>query len=259
MGIFGRRDDVARRMLIRQTNFPLIVPPTISARFVLCHPRDAGRDPSLWAEMQDYNDLYFIDCTENMNDGKTLTYLTSVRRDFPAYAYYGKVDMDSYVLYHNLAFALARVPRCRLYAGRSNYPIENQQIRYMSGSLYLLSSDFLRYFELCGPPCVGVDGIEDMQVGEFIQSFVQDDYYFADFGSNSSILYHLDDEKSSELRSWTVYVHDLKTEDQWWGIHRRALEILNASSVTSAAQHSYLGGLGGEHTRQWEAACSSIF
>lgn len=253
LGIFCRRDDIAARMLMRQTSFQLLVPPVVTAKFVLCHPRNSESDPMLWAELQDYDDLYFIDCAENMNDGKSLTYLTSVRRDFPAYAYYGKMDTDSYVLFPNLAFALAAAPRCRLYAGRSNYPMFHPTIRYMSGSLYILSADLVRYFELCGPPCVDVDGIEDMQIGEFVQSFVQDDFSFADLGSASSILYHLDD-KSNKLGSGTVYVHDLKTHDKWWEMHRRAIEVVAVQSLDQARNHSYFEG---PHTRWWEGNCDS--
>lgn len=251
LGIFTRRDDIANRILIRQTSFQTIVPPVVTAKFLICHPRSSVSDLTLWAELQDYDDLYFIDCTENMDNGKTLTYLSRVRHDFPGFAYYAKMDTDSYVLYHNLAFALASAPRCRLYAGRSNYPFFDSNSRYMSGSLYILSADLVQYFERCGPPCVGVDGVEDMQVGEFVQSFVQDDFYFAGLGSNSSILYHLDDSQT-EPRSLTVYVHDVKSHEKWWKTHEHVCKALTLHGLGLATNHSYFEG---GQTRQWEGEC----
>lgn len=212
LGIFCRREDVAIRTLMRQTSAKLLVAPLIMTKFVICHPRKSGSDVLLWAELQHHDDLYLIDCVENMNDGKTPTYLASVRQDFPTYAYYGKMDTDSYVLYHNLIFALALAPSCRFYAGRSNYPLHSADTRFMSGSLYILSADLVEHFESCGPSCSGMSKNEDLLVGELVKSFFQDDFYFADMGRNTSVLYHLDDEQT-EIHPWTVYVHDLKTED----------------------------------------------
>lgn len=242
------------RMLIRTTSMQLLVRGTISAKFVIYHPLENGLEPMLWAESQEFNDIFLVECIENMNNGKTIDFLKIVQHQFPGYSYYGKVDIDSYVAFHNLAFALASAPRCRFYGGRSNFPYWNQEIRFISGSMYILSADIVKFFQHCDDLCQNTTSeLEDLQIGEIIQREWGLNYFFADFGPTNTVLYHLDP-SDAPIMPWTIQVHHLKTMDTWWEIHSRFVKLLNANNVEQAFRRYYIDG---PDSRPWKGQCST--
>jgi hypothetical protein len=139
VGIFCRAEDITRRNLIRRTSKLLAPASLVDVRFVICD-RDAldGRpDPALWSEMQLFDDIFLLDCVENMDQGKSYDYWTTVRKQHPQYLYYMKGDSDSYILYHNIALSLLQAPRRNLYMG---HPVCYQgKPVYMAGMGYILS------------------------------------------------------------------------------------------------------------------------
>lgn len=239
VGIFCRREDWISRTLIRQTTISL-VPPGVEVKFVVCLQKAAGLDPFLWAEMQQQQDLYLLDCKENMDEGKSFQYFTSVRQDFPDFAYYAKTDTDTYVLFHSIALALDASPRCLFYGGLSNGPI-NHLPNFISGSFYTLSHDLLLMLEGCGKACENNNGFEDVIMAEHLWTLVGGDIQYGDFGSNHS-LYYDRQAKDTQVVPRHVLLHPLKAPEEWWRVHQAMISQVTAKDVELAEQEYFWDG-----------------
>ena len=239
VGILCRKEDLIARTLIRQTSMSL-VPPGIVVKFVVCHLKSSGLEPSLWVEMQRHQDLYLIDCVENMDDGKSLQYFTNVRKDFPGFSYYSKADTDTYVLFHSVALALDISPRCLFYGGLSNWPI-NHLPNYMSGSFYTLSCDLLLKLEICGEACAATNGPEDIVMARHLWTLVGDKIQYGDFGRNHSLYYDRQD-RGTKVEPRHVLLHPLKTPQEWWRVHIAMVNQITATEVDRAKEEHYWDG-----------------
>jgi hypothetical protein len=119
VGIFCRAQDVVQRKALRATSHRL-APPGITLRFVICHPTASASaaNTTLEAEIRLHNDLFLLECEENMDAGKSPLYFRTVAQHYPNYHFYAKTDIDTYNLYFNLALALDTAPKCGLYMGQ---------------------------------------------------------------------------------------------------------------------------------------------
>ncbi len=239
VGIFCRQEDWVPRTLIRQTTISL-VPPGVVVKFVVCRQKTVGLDPFLWAEMQQHQDLYLLDCVENMNEGKSFQYFTSVRQDFPEFAYYAKTDTDTYVLFHSVALALDARPRCLFYGGLSNDPI-NHLPNFISGSFYTLSHDLLLMLEGCGKACESNNGFEDVIMAEHLWTLVGGDIQYGDFGSNHS-LYYDRQARDTPIMPRHVLLHPMKAPDEWWRVHKAMTYLMTAKEVEEAEREYFWDG-----------------
>lgn len=242
VGVFCRKEDWIARTLIRQTSMSL-APPGVVVKFVVCHQENSGFDPSIWAEMRQHQDLYLIDCVENMNEGKSFGYFTTVRRDFPGFSYYSKADTDTYILFHDVARALDVSPRCLFYGGLSNgdrWPVGHLS-NYMSGSFYILSSDLLLKLEGCHQACAVTDGPEDVMIAGHLWRLVGEEIQYGDFGSNHS-LYYDRQAKDTEILPRHVLLHPLKTPQEWWHVHKAMIIQINAKEVERAEREYFWDG-----------------
>lgn len=228
LGIFCRSEDVMARTVIRETMLQ-IVPEGITVKFVICHSFADELD-LLWTELRAHDDIYLLDCEENMNGGKTFQYFATVRETFPHHLYYAKSDTDSYLLLPALVSALSQAPDDRFYGGRCNG--EEQGVMYMSGSFYVLSHHLVTLLESCGSTCfkLSVDGPEDMQTGRMLEHLVGNDFILGDLGPHHSILYDRDPE-DAPIHADIVYVHDVKTVKRWQQVHRQFVQVLDVASM----------------------------
>ena len=112
LGVFTVRNDEAVRGLHRRylSQFPSVTfqssctqAQQIMVKFVLCSPRLTS---NLQNEQDAHRDLIVLPIKENMNDGKTLDYFSTVVRQPFNVSFVFKVDIDEFVHADNLAASL---------------------------------------------------------------------------------------------------------------------------------------------------------
>ena len=256
VGIFCTAKDAATRNVLRQTNVQLaraMGGEVVAAKFVICQPNVYSElHPWLWAEMHAHDDIVLVDCVENMDEGKSFEYFTTIRKLFPHYQYYAKADTDSYILYHNLALGLRNAPRLRLYGGRQNPG-------YLSGSLYFLSTDLLELLEDCKTQSLSIchpdklQGAEDKIMGFLLKNLVlyysQEEHItteknallnYAILGPEHSLLYDRDPRDQPErIHPWNVLIHDVKGPEEWWNLHVQYTNLTTVESLQAAMAHTF--------------------
>ncbi|KAF8657765.1 hypothetical protein HU200_059925 [Digitaria exilis] len=118
----------------------------VDVRFVLC-TIDKEEDRILVSlEIIAHGDVLVVNCTENMNDGKTYAYFSAVPRLFAAapYDYVGKTDDDNYYRVAALVESLRGKARRDMYHGFL-LPCHWPHNQYMSGMGYIVSWDVVEW------------------------------------------------------------------------------------------------------------------
>lgn len=154
-----------------------------------------------------------------MNGGKSIQYFRTVVDDFPNYRYYGKADMDTYLVFPQLVLALESAPAHHFYGGRCNSAVQFNA--YMSGAAYILSRDVARALAECGTDCGSVHGPEDLIVAEHLAGAMRGHVCVADLGRNHSFMYDRDEDEERYLSARVVFVHPLKTQEEWLRVHEK--------------------------------------
>ncbi|TVU09658.1 hypothetical protein EJB05_43145, partial [Eragrostis curvula] len=185
----------------------------VDVRFVFCNVTDPVDAALLAVEIQRHGDVLVLDCAENMNDGKTYAYLSSVPRLFAAdpYDYVMKTDDDTYLRVAALVDELRDKPRGDVYLGYG-YPMGGQPMPFMHGMGYVVSWDVASWISTAGEILERNDtmGPEDLMVGKWIN--------LAGKGRNRYDLkprmydlnWYMDN-----FRPDTIAVHTLKTNRRW--------------------------------------------
>ena len=236
-GILTRPDFYARRALLRMA-YALQPPPrraAIDVRFVMCS-LDKEEDAVLVAlEIITHGDILVLNCTENMNDGKTYDYFSALPRLFPAgaeprYDFAGKIDDDTYYRLGALADTLRRKPRRDMYHGFLNPCHIDPAWQYMSGMGYIVSWDVAEWIA-ASPELRGREiGYEDDVFGRWLRGAGKGKNRF---GEEPRMYDYLDREMYGadvncfrhELIADTVAVHKLKDRLKW----ARTLRFFNAT------------------------------
>jgi len=229
-------------------------------RFVICHPASAELDPVLASEMALKNDIFLIDCVENMDDGKTPVYFKSVRAAFPNYHFYSKTDLDSYNLYFNVAYALDAAPKCNLYMGQTH--ICELDFTYNVGHMYILSKDLVLLLEGCGDDCADVVGLEDQTIGKFLDRLAgKERLQWGDwsvrhvaFGPNGS----LKGQKKGRgpllkelFTPWLILLHGMKKHN-WMEGHGYFREVVTVDAIRTSKGENFVDGA---LTTKWDVHC----
>lgn len=164
------RRDIVRMAYALQPQPPAGVA-RIDVRFVFCNVTDPVDAALLALEIQRHGDVLMLNCTENMNDGKTHEYLSSVPRLFASapYDYVMKTDDDTYLRVAALAEELRTKPRDDVYLGHG-FAVGDDPMPFMHGMGYVVSWDvaewvstneeILRHNDTHGP--------EDLLVGKWL-------------------------------------------------------------------------------------------
>ncbi|CAL9041584.1 unnamed protein product, partial [Musa banksii] len=122
LGVLTSADLYERRHLLRlvyslQTNLTAHV----DVRFVLCNLTKEEQRVLVAMEIMRYDDIIILNCTENMNEGKTYAYFASPPKlfdgDRPPYDFVVKADDDIYFRLPKLIESLKKMPREDLYYG----------------------------------------------------------------------------------------------------------------------------------------------
>jgi hypothetical protein len=193
--------------------------------------------------MQQTQDLYLIDCVENMDEGKSVQYFTNVRKDFPGFSYYSKADTDTYVLFHNLALALDTSPRCLFYGGFCNGVVHRQIYlpNFVSGSFYTISSDLVLKLEGCGQACALIKGPEDVIMAQHLWTLVGEKIQYGDFGKNHSLSVNRQDE-NAKIEPRYVLLHPLKAPQDWWHVHTAIVNKITPREIERAQETYFWDG-----------------
>ncbi|XP_010914138.1 beta-1,3-galactosyltransferase pvg3 [Elaeis guineensis] len=178
MGVLTRADLYERRHLLRlvyslQTNLSA----HIDIRFVFCNLTKEDQRVLIALEIMRYDDIIILNCTENMNSGKTYTYFSSLPNLFNGtngddrpYDYVLKADDDIYFRLPSLIESLKKMPREDMYYGfvipcGSMDPFHD----YMSGMGYILSWDLVDWISTSEMVRNESVGVEDLLTGKWLR------------------------------------------------------------------------------------------
>ncbi|RWW19224.1 hypothetical protein GW17_00016743 [Ensete ventricosum] len=236
IGILSLPDSYERRHLVRDIYAlqPDVANARIDVRFVFCNLTKEEQRVLVAMEIMLYDDIIILDCAENMDNGKTYTYFSSLPKMLDGrngggrpYDYVMKADDDTYFRLQLLAESLRTLPREDMYHGLIT-PCLNWRARdhYMSGMGYILSWDLVEWIATAETPRKHQAGPEDKVMGTWLRE--------ARRGKNEinmePVMYdYLEREPRTcyrhELVPDTVGVHRLKNNWRW----ATALKYFNAT------------------------------
>nr|GLL20224.1 beta-1,3-galactosyltransferase 6 isoform X2 [Ipomoea trifida] len=196
----------------------------VDVKFVFCNLTKEDQKILVALEIMRHDDIIILNCQENMNNGKTFTFFSSLPeilaagggdRPYPPYHYVMKADDDTYVRLENLAASLAPLPKQDLYYGfvipcSSMDPFKD----YMSGMGYLISWDLVEWISESDIPKANLEGPEDKVLGGWLRDGRRGLNRF----NAKWAMYNFPDPPSGcthELWPETVAVHLLKTQEKW--------------------------------------------
>ncbi|XAR73614.1 Galactosylxylosylprotein 3-beta-galactosyltransferase [Bertholletia excelsa] len=235
IGILTRADKHEHRHFLRLIygiqSSPLAL---IDVKFVFCRLNKVEQRVLLSLEIMRFDDIIILNCSENMNSGKTYTYFSSLPHILlRRYDYVMKVDDDVFLRLAPLAVSLEPLPRLDLYYGFVIPCISmNPYKDYMSGMAFLLSWDLVEWIGSSDIPANDSNGPEDKLVGNWLNRGQKAKNRF----SNKPAMYDYPGTNgrcSHDLIPGTVAVHRLKRWDQW-------LHVLNFFNVTNELKNSTL-------------------
>ena len=143
----------------------------VDVRFVFCGVDDPVDRVLVSLEAARHGDILVLNCTENMNDGKTHEYFSSVPRLFAdaPYDYVMRTDDDTYLRVAAMAAELRSKPRDDVYLGYG-FAVGDDPMQFMHGMGYIVSwgiaswvstnEDILRHNDTHGP--------EDLLFGKWL-------------------------------------------------------------------------------------------
>ncbi|KAJ0697787.1 putative galactosylxylosylprotein 3-beta-galactosyltransferase [Helianthus annuus] len=198
----------------------------VDVKFVFCNLTKEDQKVLIALEIMRYDDIIILNCTENMNKGKTYTFFSSLPDmlndvpdgfggSYPPYHYVMKGDDDAYFRLDNLVESLRPLPREDLYYGYT-IPCDSMDPygRYMSGMGYLISWDIVEWIRDSEIPKSHLEGPEDKVFGDWMKEGQR--------GKNRHnakwSMYNYPDPPTKcthELWPNTVAVHLLKTQEKW--------------------------------------------
>lgn len=235
IGILTRADNYDRRHFLRLVygiqSSPIA---KIDVKFIFCNLTKPEQRVLISLEILRFNDIIILNCSENMNSGKTYTYFSSLPRILSYhYNYVMKADDDVFLRLAPLALSLSALPRLDLYYGFVvPCPSMNPFVHYMSGMGFALSWDLVEWIAKSEIPANDTFGPEDKLVGKWLNMGKKANNRFSDKpamydypGTNGRC--------SHDLIPETVAVHRLKRWDQW-------LHVLNYFNMTKELQQSKL-------------------
>ncbi|CAA3016057.1 hydroxyproline O-galactosyltransferase GALT3-like [Olea europaea subsp. europaea] len=227
IGVLTRPDKYDRRHFLRLvygTQSSSIA--KIDVKFVFCSLTKPEQRVFIALEIVRFNDIIILNCSENMNSGKTYKYFSTLPQILSRqYNYVMKADDDVFIRLEPLALSLQPLSRFDLYYGFViPCPSMNPFVHYMSGMGFVLSWDLVEWIGNSEIPMNHTFGPEDKMVGQWLNDGNKAKNRF----SNKPVMYDYPGTNgrcSHQLIPDTVAVHRLKRWEQW-------LHVLNYFNVT---------------------------
>ncbi|KAK1326916.1 putative beta-1,3-galactosyltransferase 16 [Acorus calamus] len=239
IGILTRADLYDRRHFLRIIygiqSSPIA---EIHIKFIFCNLTKEEQRIFVALEIIRFDDIIILNCSENMNSGKTYTYFSSLPHILPRkYDYVMKADDDVFLRLEPLSASLNPLSRTDLYYGfvipcRSRNPF----VEYMSGMGFVLSWDLVEWIDQSEIPSRAMVGPEDKMVGKWFATGGKAKNRF----TNKPAMYDYPGTNgwcSHDLVPGTVAVHRLKRWDMW-------LHVLRFFNVTDGLKPSKLYHIG---------------
>lgn len=229
VGILTLPDQYHRRHFLRMiygTQSP--VGAKVDVKFVFCNLTKEDQKVLVALEIMRYDDIIILNCKENMNQGKTYTYFSSLpemlideenaddrKKPYPPYHYVLKADDDVYFRLQSLVDSLIPLPREDLYYGYViPCPSMDPFVHYMSGMGYLISWDIVEWIRESEIPKKRLEGPEDKVFGEWLrEGHKAKNRYNAKWS-----MYNFPEPPTRcthELWPDTIAVHLLKNQEKW--------------------------------------------
>ncbi|KAJ9689467.1 hypothetical protein PVL29_014918 [Vitis rotundifolia] len=241
IGILTLPDQYHRRHFLRMiygTQSPAGA--KVDVKFVFCNLTKEDQKVLVALEIMRYDDIIILNCTENMNQGKTYTYfsslpemLNSTEGPSPPYHYVMKADDDIYLRLDKLVESLRPLPREDLYYG---YVIPCGSMdpfhHYMSGMGYLVSWDIVEWVSVSEVSRNHLEGSEDRVFGDWMRR----GHRGRKRHTVKWAMYNYPDRPTActhELWPDTIGVHLLKKQEKW-------IETLKYFNVTQNLKPSKL-------------------
>ncbi|XP_074271893.1 hydroxyproline O-galactosyltransferase GALT3-like [Silene latifolia] len=194
----------------------------VDLKFVFCNLTKEDQKVLVALEIMRYDDIIILNCTENMNKGKTYTYFSSLpdifnstEGPYPPYHYVLKADDDTYFRVDNLVKSLRPLPRDDLYYGYViPCPSMDPFVHYMSGMGYLVSWDIVEWIRQSDIPKTHMEGPEDKVFGDWIRNGHRGKNRF---NAKWSMYNYPEPPTRCTHELWpdTIAVHLLKNQEKW--------------------------------------------
>ncbi|KAJ4781503.1 Hexosyltransferase [Rhynchospora pubera] len=238
IGILTRADLHSQRHFLRLVYGAQRTPPNVKihVKFVFCRLTKVEQRALIALEILRFDDIIILNCTENMNFGKTYAFFSSLPKILPQqYDYVMKADDDVFIRLEGLSRSLKKLKRRDLYYGFvlpcTSY---NPYSGYMAGMGFILSWDLVQWISVSDIPAQNQVGPEDKLVGQWLsmgnkgKNRVTEKPGMYDFpGTNGRC--------SHELIPETVAVHRLKRWDRWLQV----LTFFNVTRVRSSKMYYF--------------------
>ncbi|KAG1326414.1 beta-1,3-galactosyltransferase pvg3-like [Cocos nucifera] len=225
MGIITHADHYERRHLLRLVYSlqPKLTTAHVDIRFVFCNLTKEDQRVLVALEIMRYDDILILNCTENMDSGKTYAYFSTLPKlfnsttgdaDRPPYDYVMKADDDIYFRLGRLAQSLKKMPRHDLYYGCA-VPCDrvDPYRHYMSGMGYVLSWDLVEWISTSEISRNHTVGPEDLTTW----TWLRDGNLAKDKFDAKPAMYNYPsgDPCAHDLVPDTIAVHQLKDNLKW--------------------------------------------
>ncbi|XP_073010922.1 beta-1,3-galactosyltransferase pvg3-like [Typha latifolia] len=231
IGIQTIPEKFARRHLIRHVNS---LQPSHSAlvdiRFVLCNLTREDHAVFVALEIMHYNDIIILNCTENLADGKTYTFFSTLPRLFrdEPYDYVMKADDDIYFRLDKLVESLKGKAREDVYYGLG-LPFQNREFPpFMVGFGYILSWDLVEWISTSEITREHANGVEDLLTGRWLDMGRRGRNRYNTYPA----MYDYKGPNQEDFREDTIGVHQLKDDLTW----ARTLKHFNVTQGLKPSQ-----------------------
>ncbi|XP_078157485.1 beta-1,3-galactosyltransferase pvg3-like [Carex rostrata] len=211
-------EKTERRHIIRMAyalQKPTIPNVQIDVRFVFCKLKTDEQKVFIAMEILTYNDIIIMNCTENMDEGKTYTYFSSVPKMFPdeerPYDFVMKADDDAYFRLDKLYEALRDKPREDTYWGKGYPPLDQDNPPYFVGMGYALSWDLVQYIAESEFARDHTHGLEDINLAVWLGVGGKGKKRFNMRGK----MYDFHGIEAKDFPNDTIAVHVLKNDFTW--------------------------------------------
>lgn len=196
---------------------------SVDVRFVFCNVTSPDDAVLVAVEALRYGDIIVLDCAENMDNGKTYTFFSTVARAFngsgrrPRYDYVMKADDDIFLRLPQLVGSLGGMPREDMYYG-ATIPCDSMDPfrEYMAGMAYALSWDLVQWIATSDVARNHSVGTEDMLTGLWLRIGGKGKNRF---NAKPAIHDYLNpvpvDQCEHEFMPTTIGVHRLKSNPRW--------------------------------------------
>ncbi|XP_072953183.1 uncharacterized protein [Typha angustifolia] len=206
----------------------------IDIRFVFCNLTTEEQMLYVSLEIIHHDDIIILNCTENLWDGKSYDFYTSLPAmlaggGHPPYDYVMKSDDDSYIRLDTLAEALRGKPKEDMYFG-CGMPFHNQTYPpFMIGMGYVISWDLVEWIGKSEFVRNHSTGVEDIMLGMWLNVKNRGKNRY----NNCRVMYHYKGRNPEDFAPGTILVHQLKELERW-------TRTLNHFNVTKGLKPSKL-------------------